>query len=194
MTIEEYYPIFRDVGHDLYRADMISSHGGNLSVRGGDRLIIKHRSTMLGRMQPQDLVETGIFQDDENTPRASSELIVHRAIYRATPAMAVVHAHPRTTVALSFSRNEIVPLDSEGGYILGTVPVVSVANPSGSQEVAEAVAETLATSPIVVVRSHGSFAIGETLEQAFQLTSILEESCEIIWKTELLNLSKGEPR
>jgi L-fuculose-phosphate aldolase len=194
MTIEELYTIFRDIGHDLYQANMISSHGGNLSVRREDRLIIKHRGTMLGRMQRQDLVETGIFEDDKDTPRASSELIVHRAIYQATPAKAVVHAHPRTTVALSFSRDEIIPLDSEGAAILGTVPVVSAQIPSGSPEVAEAVAEVLKTHPIVVVRSHGSFAIGETLEQAFQFTSILEESCEIIWKTELLNQSKGDAR
>ncbi|MBN1179006.1 MAG: aldolase [Anaerolineae bacterium] len=179
-----------DVGQDLYRANMISSHGGNISVRAGERLIIKRRGTMMGHFEPQHLVETGIFEDDANTPLASSELIVHRAIYRATPAQAVVHAHPRTTVALSFSRSEIVPIDSEGAAILGPVPVVAVDVPSGSPEVAQAVAEALATHPIVVVRSHGSFATGETLEQAFQRTSILEESSEIIWKTELLK--KGE--
>lgn len=194
MTIEKHFTMFHQVGHDLHRANMISSHGGNLSVREADRLIIKHRGRMLGHLRPEDLVETGIFEDDENTARASSELIVHRAIYRATPAMAVVHAHPRTTVALSFSRDDIVPIDSEGGAILGSVPVVEVDVPSGSPEVAEAVAQMLQTHRIVVVRSHGSFAIGETLEQAFQFTSILEESSEIIWKTELLNQSKGETR
>ena len=122
---------------------------------------------------------------DHYWPNARKELIVHRAIYRATDALAVVHAHPRTAVALSFSRDEIVPRDSEGSFLLGAVPVVAVERPSGSPEVAEAVANALKTHPVVVVRSHGSFATGATLEQAFQRTSVLEEACEIVWKAEV---------
>ena len=186
-TDETAYQQFAWVGRDLYQAQMVSSHGGNLSIRRGDRLIIKRSGAMLGHLQPADLIETGVLEDDENTPRCSTELIVHRAIYQATPAQAVVHAHPRTTVALSLSRETIVPLDSEGGVLLGPVQVVAVERPSGSPEVAQAVAEALERAPIVVVRSHGSFATGDTLEQAFQRTSILEESCQIIWKAELLS-------
>lgn len=177
---------FRWVGRDLYRAGMVSSHGGNISLRQGEQLLIKRRGAMLGHLRPSDLVETGLWVDDKATSCCSSELIVHRAIYRATPALAVVHAHPRCAVALSLSRNEIVPLDSEGVHVLGRVPVVTVERPSGSPEVAEAVAAALRDHPIVIVRSHGSFATGETLEQAFQRTSVLEESSEIVWKAELL--------
>ncbi len=186
MTDTLFYRQFRDVGRDLYRSGLVSSHGGNISVRLGERLLIKRRGVMLSRLRPSDLIETGLFQDDENTPLCSTELIVHRAIYRATPALAVVHAHPRAAVALSFSRDEIVPLDSEGGAVLGRVPVVAVARPSGSPELAQAVARALQQHPIVLVRSHGSFAAGETLEQAFQRTSVLEESCEIVWRVEVM--------
>jgi L-fuculose-phosphate aldolase len=183
------YRQFRDVGHDLFLCGLISSHGGNLSVRVGDRLVIKRRGTMLGRLRLADLVETGLFEDDEGTPLASTELIVHRAIYRTTSALAVVHAHPRITVALSLFRDEIIPLDSEGGLLLGRVPVVTARVPSGSPEVAEAVAQALAKQPVVVVRRHGSFAIGQTLEEAFQRTAVLEEACEIIWRAALLGES-----
>jgi L-fuculose-phosphate aldolase len=180
------YQQFAWVGSDLHQAQLVSSHGGNLSIRRGDRLIIKRSGAMLGHLQPADLLETGIFEDDENTPHCSTELIVHRAIYQATSAKAIVHAHPRTAVAISLTRESIVPLDSEGGFMLERVPVVAVEYPSGSPEVAQAVADALEDGPIVVVRSHGSFAIGDTLERAFQRTSVLEESCQIIWKAELL--------
>jgi L-fuculose-phosphate aldolase len=190
---EELYRQFRHFGHEIYRVGLISSHGGNISVRLGNRLIIKRRGAMLGFLRPDDLIETGVHEDDEHTPSCSSELIVHRAIYRATPALAVVHTHPRTAVALSLDRAEIVPLDSEGGCIIGTVPVVVVKAPSGSPEVARAVAEALRQHPIVVVRTHGSFAAAETLERAFQYTSILEESCEIVWKAELLRQARDRP-
>ena len=35
------YEMFREIGRDLYTVNMISSHGGNLSIRLGDRVIIK---------------------------------------------------------------------------------------------------------------------------------------------------------
>jgi L-fuculose-phosphate aldolase len=181
------------VGRDLYRAGLVSSHGGNLSICRGDRLVIKRRGAMLGRLHPEDLIETGLAQDDENAPHCSTELIVHRAIYQATRSGAVVHAHPRTAVALSLRRETIVPLDTEGRAVLGAVPVVAVERPSGSPEVARAVADRLRTHPIVVVRGHGSFAAGQTLEQAFQHTSILEESCQIIWMAELLEAIQSPP-
>ena len=33
------YEMFRDIGRDLFVSNMISSHGGNLSIRLGDRVI-----------------------------------------------------------------------------------------------------------------------------------------------------------
>mgnify|MGYP002682536738 CR=1 FL=1 len=58
MIDEKVFEQFRDIGRDLFVADMVSSHGGNMSVRYGDRLIIKRRGAMLGRLKPHDLVET----------------------------------------------------------------------------------------------------------------------------------------
>ncbi len=184
MLTSTLYRQFRRVGRSLYMTGLVSSHGGNLSVRLGYRLVIKRRGGMLGYLDPSDLIEAGL--EGEN-PLASTELIVHQAIYRATNALAVVHAHPRTAVALSFDRDTITPLDTEGRYVLNRVPEVAVDRPSGSPEVARAVASALQSHPVVVVRSHGSFAVGGTLEEALQRTSVLEESCEIIWKLALLN-------
>ena len=54
------YEMFCEIGRDLYEANMISSHGGNLSIRLGDRVIIKRRGAQLGRLKPHDL--TGGFK------------------------------------------------------------------------------------------------------------------------------------
>jgi len=93
MIDERIFEQFREVGRDLYDANMISSHGGNLSMRFGDRIIIKRRGAQLGRLKPHDLVETGLEKNDSAVALASTELIVHRAIYKQTPALAVVHCH-----------------------------------------------------------------------------------------------------
>jgi L-fuculose-phosphate aldolase len=187
MIDERVFEQFREIGRDMYVDRLISSHGGNLSVRFGDRIIIKRRGAMLGRLKPHDLVETGLEKNDSGVVLASTELIVHRAIYLATPALAVVHAHPRTAIALSLSREEIVPIDNEGSYLLKRIPVVSVEMASGSPEMAATIAEALKEHKIVMLRGHGSFAIGQTLDEAFLWTSTLEECCQIILAAKLLD-------
>ena len=181
------YEQFRDIGRDLYVAGLISSHGGNMSVRLGDRVVIKRRGAMLGRLKPHDLVETGLHKPDSGVVIASSELIVHRAIYLSTPALAVIHAHPRTAIALSLSREEIVPIDVEGSYLLKKVPVIEVEFASGSEEMAYAIADALKEYKIVMLRGHGCFSTGQTLEEAFQWVTVLEESSQIILKAKIIN-------
>jgi len=174
------YQMFQEIGRDLYVHNLVSSHGGNISVRFGDRIIIKRRGAMLGRLKPHDLIETGLEKNDSGVALASTELIVHRAIYHATPALAVVHAHPRRAIALSLSRDEIIPIDNEGSYLLKKIPVVETEFASGSRQMADTIAGALKSYKIVMMRGHGSFATGQTLDEAFQWTDALEEVCEII--------------
>jgi len=179
MIDQRIYEMFREIGRDLFVSNMISSHGGNLSIRLGDRLIIKRRGAMLGNLKPHDLIETGIEKNDSGVALASTELLVHRAIYMKTPALAVCHCHPRTAIAFSLSRDELVPIDNEASYLLKKIPVVTEEFPSGTPEMANKVAEALRNYKIIMLRGHGSFATGQTLDEAFHWSSTLEESCQI---------------
>jgi L-fuculose-phosphate aldolase len=181
------YEMFRDIGRDLYTANMISSHGGNLSVRLGDRVVIKRRGAMLGQLKPHDLIETGIEKNDSGVALASTELLVHRRIYMSTPALAVVHCHPRTAIAFSLSRDELVPIDNEASYLLKKVPVVAEEFASGTPEMANKVARALQDYKIIMLRGHGSFATGQTLDEAFHWSSTLEESCQIELAAKLID-------
>ena len=187
MVDSRIYEMFRDIGRDMYTANMISSHGGNLSIRIGDHLIIKRRGAMLGNLKPHDLIETGIEKNDSGVALASTELVVHRAIYLNTPALAVVHCHPRTAIAFSLSRDELVPIDNEASYLLKKVPVVAEEFASGTPEMANKVAKALQNYKIIMLRGHGSFAIGQTLDEAFHWSSTLEESCQIELAVKIIN-------
>ena len=187
MVDNRIYEMFREIGEDIYAADMISSHGGNLSIRLGDRIIIKRRGAMLGRLKPHDLIETRLDKNDSGVVLASTELLVHRAIYLNTPALAVCHCHPRTAVAFSFSRDELVPIDNEASYLLKKIPVVTEEFASGTPQMANKVAEALKNYKIIMLRGHGSFAIGQTLDEAFHWSSTLEESCQMELAAKLIN-------
>jgi len=187
MVDERIYEMCREIGRDLYTADMVSSHGGNISIRLGDRIIIKRRGAMLGNLKPHDLIETGLEKNDSGVALASTELIVHRQIYKQTPALAICHCHPRTAIALSLSREEIVPIDNEGSYLLKKVPVIWEEFASGTPEMARNLANALQNYKIVMLRGHGSFATGQTLDEAFFWSSTLEEACQIILAAKAIN-------
>jgi len=183
---------FQTVGRDLFAQGLVSSHTGNLSIRLGDRLIVTRRGSRLGCLQESDLIETGINKNDRSTPLASTELAVHRAIYRETPASAIVHAHPPHAVALSLAESEIVPSDTEGLSLLGQVPVLGWHMDVKPGGLADIISQALKHCRIVMVHGHGSFAIGQLLEEAHGCTTMLEESCQVICLCKSLQVSPEE--
>jgi L-fuculose-phosphate aldolase len=170
---------FAAIGRDLFVSGAVSSHGGNLSERHGDRIVITRRGSMLGRLGEQDVVWTNLAACDRDE-ECSREIVVHRAIYEATEARAIVHAHTLHTVWRSMIADTIEPIDSEGLYVLGTVPVVEAAQTIASAEAGELLAAVLKEHPVAVLRTHGPFARGSTLEEAFYHVSALEASCQLL--------------
>jgi L-fuculose-phosphate aldolase len=182
---------FRQFGRELFLQGVNSSHSGNISVRMGDRVLITRRGSMLANLTERDLIETGLEEDDSHIVLASTEIKIHRAIYRNTSALAIVHAHPPITIALSLAADEIHPIDTEGIYYFKTVPVISTELTVGSDEVAEKLPPVLQNYKIAVLRGHGSFAVGQMLEEAFQWTSSLEATCKVIYYARQLGVDTG---
>ena len=181
---------FQSVGRDLFTRGMVSSHTGNLSIRLRNRITITRRGCRLGSLEEHDLIETGVSKNDRFTPLASTELAVHRTIYQTTPAMAIIHAHPPHAIALSLIETEIVPRCAEGLATIGHVPVLGwnmKVEPGG---LAEIIAETLKEHRIVMVHGHGSFAIGQLLEDAFNFTTALEENSQVSCLLKSLQVSQ----
>jgi L-fuculose-phosphate aldolase len=173
-------PLFQTVGDRLYSQGMISMHGGNLSTRQGENVTITRRGSRLGYLLENDLVTTGIQKEDENTPSASSELLVHRAIYQQTPFTAIVHAHPVHAIALSFLSGMVEPQDEAGKIFIPSVPVVGFGREPQPGAFAQEIAQALLAHPVILVHKHGSFARGMTLEEGFVMTELLEISCRIL--------------
>ncbi len=184
MLEENNFVLFRDIGRDLFLRGFISSHAGNMSLRIGENIYITRRGSMLGRIAPDDLVEVELEKPDSLAPRASSELVVHRAVYRNTSALAIVHAHPPYATLLSMLMDGLIPVDSEGSNLFKKVPVVSASRPAGSEEAAGLISECLKDYKIVMMRGHGSFARGDMLEEAYMLTSSLEASAFFLYHLE----------
>jgi len=168
-----------EVGKLLYTEGLVDARAGNLSVRLKDKMVITRRGSHLGKLQDWDFISLPLRGEHLLQDRASSELVVHREIHLQTPYSAVVHAHPLATTVLSFERDYIEPVDSEGKDLLGRVEVIP-AYPPGSLELARAVASVLRSSRLVVVRSHGVFSADLDPFYAYAHISVLERSCKIL--------------
>lgn len=181
---------FQAVGQALFSQGLVSCYSGNLSVKLGDELVITHRGSMLGSIGEADLVQTGIAKNNRATPLASTELEVHRSIYKKTSALAVVHAHPPYAIVLSFTEVEIVPCDMEGRVLLSKVPIVGKQVEVKAGDLADEIAEALKRYKVVLVQGHGSFAASQLLEEAYYYTTVLEQSCRLLY---LLKALRGNP-
>ncbi len=172
---------FKKYGELLWQTDLISYHAGNMSVRLDDGILITRTGAPLGFLKESDLIKAGFTGMTEG---ASSELHVHQMIYQMTDALAVIHSHPVHAVILSLLSKRIIPPDTEAHLFIGdSIPVVEGG--------AEDIARSLVDSRIVIVRGHGSFAKGKSLEEAFSITTTLERSCRIGYGLFVASLSQS---
>ena len=182
---EAIYRVFREVGEDLFAQGLISATAGNFSLRAGEGFWITKSGVRKNRLRPEDLLFAGLEPDEKRDRGASVELVIHREVYKKTDAGAIVHAHPRMTVALSLHEEAIRPADHEGRLVLGEVPVLRPKSVSASPEAARAVAEGLSRHPVVVLKGHGAFARGRDLVEAYARLTVLEEAAAILFFAKL---------
>ncbi len=182
-------------GKVLYEEKLVNSHAGNISVREGDYLYITKTGKMLGFLKEEDIIKLPIYKETKEDKIASSELIVHRAIYRNSDFNAIIHAHPLYATALTFFLDkEFTPIDNEGKLFIGSVPIINVENASGSLELADSLVNRIkkTSSEVYLVKKHGSFVCSKNLNYALKLTSDLEFCGKIYYlvkiKDRLINL------
>ncbi|HJP67089.1 MAG TPA: class II aldolase/adducin family protein [Actinomycetota bacterium] len=86
---------FRLAGRALFSLGLIHGTEGNLSAFDGRRLLITRTGAALHDLGQDDVIRGAL---DDALTDASSDLSVHRALYRDRGPGAVVHAHPAGTV------------------------------------------------------------------------------------------------
>ncbi len=172
---------FSRIGKRLTTEHLVGGNFGNMSVLTPEGYFITHTGSYLDA-DPAELVL--MSRNGRATPGASSEWRVHTAVYNSTEHQAIVHAHPQYAVALSLLMDTIHTIDSEGKMLAPEIEVVE--GPCGSSQLAEAVADGLATSQVVIARGHGTFAAGKNLDEAYLYTSLAEHCCKVLYLTSML--------
>jgi len=165
-------------GKKLVETGLTHSHFGNISMRVAYELIITRSGSMLDEIDANQVVRVGLFKPSSLDILASSETVVHRAIYKETSALAIIHTHSPYAVATSLLEEDYFePVDSEGAYFLHKVPIV--VGGIGTGELAKNASFALKKHKACIAKSHGVFTVGSTLEEAYITACMTEHSAMV---------------
>jgi L-fuculose-phosphate aldolase len=113
--------------------------------------------------------------------KRTSEVLLHLEIYRQNPQIkSVVHCHPPHATAFSVAGEEIPTcILPEVEVFLGVLPTAAYETP-GAQGFADTIRPFVEKAKVVVLKNHGTVSWGDSLEQAFWYTEILDAYCRIL--------------
>lgn len=163
-------------GKLLFERRLVSGWGGNISCRVGQSgFLITGQHAPLAFLTGKDLVRLNAAgQPMRKAARPSSETPMHIAVYAGTEAQAIIHVHPPMVLAFSLTHDSFMPISFEEKYTIGEVPIIAQDTPTVTKP--EKLVEELRYHPVVIIKGHGTVAIGKNFQEAFLLTDLLEEA------------------
>ncbi len=190
---EEILRLFQSIGRASLLYDIQDSHSGNMAVRikdeaGEDQIIITATGSQKGDLEPDQICFLSATDTDYGYYKASSETDIHARVLSLEGIGASIHAHTKDLAVVTFDDadkpnqpSDFIPIDPLGYYHLGGhIHVDWVAVPSGSLEMAEVIPKRLADHPVTVIQTHGTFARGRTLKEAFFLICLANNAGAVV--------------
>ncbi|MCB9915803.1 MAG: class II aldolase/adducin family protein [Planctomycetes bacterium] len=180
---------------ELVASGLVTGAGGNVSARAGDVLYVSPSGYSLADAGPDDYARVSVASGEvaPGSRRPSSEVLMHLYLYRARPDVAaVLHAHPRKTIALTAAGHDLRPIFPDYHVYLGAeVPHLDYVTVT-TEALARAVEQALrpAHRRGVVLRNHGALTVGASVKEALFRAQAIEEQADIQWCA----LQVGTPR
>jgi ribulose-5-phosphate 4-epimerase/fuculose-1-phosphate aldolase len=195
------FPLMRDTGRAIMLTRGNNTHSGNLALRDPidrDVFHITASGSQVGALVPSDIVPVRFSRVSWGDGRASTESTIHRRILAIPGVEASIHAHYLSAISVSFDAKEaehfllyegevqgteefsFVPIDRTGAWILGKVPSGTYREPVGSKEMEARIPRYLADSPATLVKGHGPFVRGGSLEECLHLLGVVDASAKLL--------------
>jgi ribulose-5-phosphate 4-epimerase/fuculose-1-phosphate aldolase len=159
---------------------------GNVSVRVGEMIFATPTGSSLGKLEERNIARCDLNGNVSGSAKPTKELPFHLAVYRARPqANAVVHLHSTYATAVScladLNLEDALPvLTPYYGMRIPNLPVVPYL-PPGDPELGTEVEKRIVGTPALLLRNHGSIAVGGSLAEAAALAEEIEESARLFF-------------
>jgi HCOMODA/2-hydroxy-3-carboxy-muconic semialdehyde decarboxylase len=151
---------------------------GHVSVRDerDPQRFLLSRSLAPGRVRAGDIMEFGLDGEalDTRGRKLYLERYIHSEIYRARPdVVAVVHNHSPSLIPFGITGTPLRPVFHMSGFLGAATPIFEIREAGGpatdllirDRKLGAALARSLGAAPFVLMRGHGSVAVGATLKQ-----------------------------
>ncbi len=172
-----------EIGHKIYDKGFVAANDGNISYRISENHVLCTPTLVSkGTLKPDDICLVDMTgKQIGGKKKRTSEVMLHLEIYKSNPKVkAVVHSHPPHATAFSVAGEEIPTcILPEVEVFLGPIPTAVYETP-GAQAFANTILPFVETAKIVVLKNHGTVSWGETLQQAYWWTEILDAYCRIL--------------
>ena len=195
------YENFRMVGDALRRVNGNNTHSGNLSLidpQDPGRFYTTATGSQMGALIPRDIVPVSFTEVSWGDGRASTESNIHRKVLSLPGINACIHSHHVLSTVMSFDNRDtqlflkyvgddaqgnqefiFQPVDIHGASVIGAVKTGTYRQPVGSTEMENRIPRYLADAPMTLVKGHGPFTRGASLEECLQHLSIFESSATL---------------
>ncbi len=158
----------------LAHEGLLVGTAGNVSARAADVVGVTASGVVLAGCRAEDVTVVSPAGDlVEGELRPTSELALHLCVYDGSSAAAVVHTHAPYSTAVACVLDEL-PVVHYQQLLLGGVVRVAPYATFGSPELAAGVREALSDRQAALMASHGSVAVGATLDAAVENALLLE--------------------
>ncbi|WP_435320444.1 class II aldolase/adducin family protein [Haloarchaeobius sp. TZWSO28] len=179
MTLEQERDAVVQWAPDL--ADLTPGRTGNLSVRSEDAFAVTPTGVPYDSFNAED-VPVVDFEGEQlaGNMKPSSEVPMHRYLYRDIDAGAIVHTHSTWATTMSVLHEPLPPVHYMIVSVGHEVPVAEYA-PYGSQELAENCVAAMeeADSQACFIENHGLVVTAEDLPTAVENTGHIENLCQV---------------
>jgi 3-hydroxy-2-methylpyridine-4,5-dicarboxylate 4-decarboxylase len=166
--------------HILANEGILDSFG-HVSARSAknlDRFFIP-RAMAPALVTRADIVEVGLDCRplDANAPRLNGERYIHCQIYKARPdVQSVIHSHDLAVIPFGLAGVALRPVVAQAGFLPPRTPLFEIrdANRGDARRgvlvldahLGDALARTLGTNPVVLMRGHGETVVGRSVREA----------------------------
>ncbi|ETI67302.1 class II aldolase/adducin family protein [Neobacillus vireti] len=164
----------------IVRSGLVVGAGGNLSMRDGKIMYISPSGYDLQEIEDHQWVRVDIESGEVLDPiKPSSEVLMHLECFRKRPDIeAVLHAHPSYSVGVSSAGQTIPHLFPDFPAMIRNVTYLEYLIPT-TEVLANAVAEVIQDTDVVVMRNHGVLTVGKTMKEAYFFMQIIEEAAKV---------------
>jgi ribulose-5-phosphate 4-epimerase/fuculose-1-phosphate aldolase len=159
---------------------------GHVSARDRNRpdRFWMSRSLPPGQVTADDVIEYGL--DSEPVRRGENrvffERVIHGEVYKARPdVMAVIHDHSPSLIPFCNSGAKLRPMTGNAAFLGEGVPVFDIRTVDDDGDLnictvpqACGMAQALGSNWLVLLRGHGSVAVGDSVRQAVRHAVIAE--------------------